>query len=188
MIEKIDSHANDQTAIDRDNRVISTAIQTATHISLNDEARKQKEALTLATIHEEQASFPIVGIGASAGGLAAFEAFFTGMPVDQDPDMAFVIVQHLAPDHKSILTDIIKRYTSMQVFEVADGMTVKVNCVYIIPPNRNMAFLNGALQLFEPTGPEDKICRLISFFAPLLRISTNKPFVSSFREPEVMAP
>jgi PAS domain S-box-containing protein len=54
---------------------------------------------------------PIVGIGASAGGLAAFEAFFSGMPPDADPGMAFVLVQHLAPDHKSIHTDLIRRYT-----------------------------------------------------------------------------
>ncbi len=66
--------------------------------------------------------FPIVGIGASAGGLAAFEAFFSGMPADADPGMAFVLVQHLAPDHKSILTGLIQRYTRMQVFEVTDGM------------------------------------------------------------------
>jgi two-component system, chemotaxis family, CheB/CheR fusion protein len=47
--------------------------------------------------------FPIVGIGASAGGLAALEAFFSGMPPDRDPGMAFVLVQHLAPDHESVL-------------------------------------------------------------------------------------
>jgi chemotaxis response regulator CheB len=58
------------------------------------------------------------------GGLAAFEAFFSGMPADTDPGMAFVLVQHLAPDHKSILTDLVKRYTRMQVFEVEDGMAV----------------------------------------------------------------
>ena len=87
------------------------------------------------------ADFPIVGIGASAGGLAAFAAFFSGMPVDTDPGMAFVLVQHLAPDHKSILTDMIRRYARMQVFEVEDGMVVKINCAYIIPPNRDMAFL-----------------------------------------------
>ncbi len=81
-------------------------------------------------------SFPIVGIGASAGGLAAFEAFFAGMPTDTDPGMAFVLVQHLAPDHKSILSELIRRYTRMKVFEVKDGMTVKPNCAYIIPPNR----------------------------------------------------
>ena len=95
-------------------------------------------------------TFPIVGIGASAGGLAAFSAFFAGLPSDQDPGMAFVLVQHLAPDHESILTELIQRNTRMRVFEVEDGMTVQINCAYIIPPNRDMAFLNGTLQLLEP--------------------------------------
>ncbi|MEI6269098.1 MAG: chemotaxis protein CheB [Methylococcaceae bacterium] len=96
-------------------------------------------------------NFPIVGIGASAGGLAAFEAFFSGMPTDIDPDMAFILVQHLAPDHKSLLTELIQHCTRMPVIEVEDGMTVKPNCVYIIPPNCDMAFINGTLQLLEPT-------------------------------------
>ena len=65
--------------------------------------------------------------------------------------MAFVFVQHLARDHKSILSELIRRYTRMQVFEVEDGMVVKPNCAYIIPPNRDMALVNGALQLLEPT-------------------------------------
>src|SRR5450756_1465014 len=95
------------------------------------------------------AGFPIVGIGASAGGLAAFEAFFSAMPADNDTGMAFVLVQHLAPDHKSILTELIRRYTRMQVFEVEDGMAVQPNCAYTIPPNRDMAFLNGTLHLLE---------------------------------------
>jgi two-component system CheB/CheR fusion protein len=99
------------------------------------------------------ASFPIVGIGASAGGLAAFEAFFSGMPSDTEPGMAFVLVQHLSPDHKSILSDLIQRYTRMQVFEVADGMVVQANCAYIIPPNRDMACLHGSLQLLQPAEP-----------------------------------
>jgi len=97
--------------------------------------------------------FPIVGIGASAGGLAAFEAFFSGMPNDVDPGMAFVLVQHLAPDHHSILTGLLQRYTRMKVFEVEDGMEVQINCAYIIPPNRDMAFFNGTLQLLEPAEP-----------------------------------
>jgi len=97
--------------------------------------------------------FPIVGIGASAGGLVAMEAFFTGMPGDVDPGMAFVLVQHLDPDHKSLLTELIQRRTRMKVFEVVDGMVVQINCAYIIPPNRDMAFLNGALQLLQPTAP-----------------------------------
>ena len=96
-------------------------------------------------------AFPIVGIGASAGGLAAFAAFFSGMPSTGDPGMAFVLVQHLAPDHDSLLTELIQRTTRMKVLEVQDGMVVQNNCVYIIPPNRDMAFLNGALHLLEPT-------------------------------------
>jgi two-component system CheB/CheR fusion protein len=111
--------------------------------------------------------FPVVGIGASAGGLAAFEAFFSAMPADTDPGMAFVLVQHLAPDHKSILSDLVKRYTRMQVFEVADGMTVQPNCAYIIPPNHDMAFLNGALHLLEPAAPRGLRLPIDFFFRSL---------------------
>lgn len=111
--------------------------------------------------------FPIVGIGASAGGLAAFEAFFSAMPVDTDPGMAFVLVQHLAPDHKSILTGLIQRYTRMQVFEVEDGVTVQPNCAYIIPPGRDMAFLNGSLQLLEPSAPRGQRLPIDFFFRSL---------------------
>src|SRR5664280_3465533 len=111
--------------------------------------------------------FPTVGIGASAGGLAAFEAFFAGMPADADPGMAFVLVQHLAPDHKSILTDLIRRYTRMQVFEVEDGMAVQPNFAYIIPPNRDMAFLHGTLQLLEPVAPRGLRLPIDFFFRSL---------------------
>ena len=111
--------------------------------------------------------FPVVGIGASAGGLAAFEAFFSGMPADVDPDMAFVLVQHLAPDHKSLLTELIRRYTRMQVFEVEDGMVVRPNCAYIIPPNRDMAFLAGSLQLLEPHAPRGLRLPIDFFFRSL---------------------
>ena len=111
--------------------------------------------------------FPIVGIGASAGGLAAFEAFFSGMPADVDPGMAFVLVQHLAPDHKSILTELIRRYTRMKVSEVEDGVVVQPNCAYIIPPNRDMAFLNGTLQLMEPSAPRGQRLPIDFFFRSL---------------------
>ncbi len=84
-------------------------------------------------------------------GLAAFEAFFSTMPADTDPGLAFVLVQHLARDHKSILSELIRRYTRMQVFEVEDGVVIQPNCAYIIPPNRDMAISGGALHLLEPT-------------------------------------
>ena len=64
---------------------------------------------------------------------AAFEAFFSGMPADAAPGMAFVLVQHLAPDHKSLLIDLIRRCTTLPLFEVEDGMEVQVNCACIIP-------------------------------------------------------
>jgi two-component system CheB/CheR fusion protein len=111
--------------------------------------------------------FPVVGIGASAGGLAAFEAFFSAMSPADKINMAFVLVQHLAPDHKSILSDLVKRYTRMQVFEVTEGMAVKPNCVYIIPPNCDMALLNGTLQLLEPSAPRGLRLPIDFFFRSL---------------------
>jgi two-component system CheB/CheR fusion protein len=111
--------------------------------------------------------FPIVGIGASAGGLSAFEAFFSGLPAKSDPGMAFVLVQHLAPDHKSILTDLIRRYTRLKVYEVEDGMVVRPNCAYIIPPGRDMACLGGALSLLEPTAPRGQRLPIDFFFRSL---------------------
>ncbi len=111
--------------------------------------------------------FPVVGIGASAGGLGAFEAFFSGMPTDRDPGMAFVVIQHLAPDHKSILAELIRRYTRMQVYEVEDGMEVKINCTYIIPPGRDMAFANGTLQLLDPASPRGQRLPIDFFFRTL---------------------
>jgi two-component system, chemotaxis family, CheB/CheR fusion protein len=99
--------------------------------------------------------------------LAAFEAFFSGMPTDTDSGMAFVLVQHLAPDHKSMLADLVKRYTRMQVFEVEDGMAVQPDCAYIIPPNRDMAFLDGTLQLLEPAAPRGLRLPIDFFFRSL---------------------
>jgi len=113
--------------------------------------------------------FPIVGIGASEGGLAAFEAFFSGMPTFTEPGMAFVLVQHLLPDHKSILTGIIRRCTPMQVSEVEDGMEVRINCAYIIPPGRDMTFQDGTLRLHEPSAPRSQRLPIDSFFRSLAR-------------------
>lgn len=112
----------------------------------------QPEVTDQAATPVEQPSeriFPVVGIGASAGGLEAFDKFFTHMP--PDADMAFVLVQHLDPTHESILVDLIRRYTRMEVFQVQDGLKIRPNCIYVIPPNRDMAILHGALHLMEPS-------------------------------------
>ena len=89
------------------------------------------------------------------------------MPPDKAPGMAFVLVQHLAPDHKSLLSDLIRRYTRMEVFEVKDSLLVLPNCVYIIPPNFDMAFLNGSLHLLEPVAARGHRLPVDYFFRSL---------------------
>ena len=96
-------------------------------------------------------SFPIVGIGASAGGLEALEQFLRHVPAGIG--MAFVIVQHLDPTHKGILPELLHRATGMKVFQVKDRTRVQPDCVYVIPPNRDMTILHGVLYLFEPVAP-----------------------------------
>ena len=81
--------------------------------------------------------------------------------------MAFVLVQHLAPDHKSILAELVKRYTRMPVYEVEDGMAIEPNCTYIIPPNCDMALLNGTLQLLKPAAPRGHRLPIDFFFRTL---------------------
>jgi two-component system CheB/CheR fusion protein len=90
-------------------------------------------------------SFPIVGVGASAGGLEAFTQLLRAVPVDTG--MAFVLVQHLAPSHGSALAEILSRATSMPVTEVADEPEIEPNRVYVIPPDRNMVIVSGHLRL-----------------------------------------
>lgn len=112
-------------------------------------------------------TLPIVGIGACASGVSAFEAFFSGMRPESDPGMAFVLVQHLLPDHSNILTDLVRRHTRMQVFEVEDGMEVRANCAYIIPPGREMALWRGTLQLAAPSVPRGQRHPIDFFFRSL---------------------
>lgn len=97
--------------------------------------------------------FPVVGIGASAGGLTAIEALFAGMPAETDIGMAFVIVQHLSPKYKSLLTELVGRYTRMQVSEVTPGTRIAPNRVYIIPPDRDLVIEGDRLQLQPPSSP-----------------------------------
>ena len=116
---------------------------------------------------EDPDVFPIVGIGASAGGLAAFQAFFSGIPADADPGMAFVLVQHLAPDHESILADLLRRSTRLEVFEVEDGTTLRPDCVYVIPPGHDMRLAGGRLRLSEPGVPARPHLPIDTFFRSL---------------------
>jgi two-component system, chemotaxis family, CheB/CheR fusion protein len=89
--------------------------------------------------------FPIVGIGASAGGLEAFTELLNGLSVDCG--LALVFIQHLAPTHESMLTELLARSTKLPVVEVRNGMPIEVNHVYVIPPNTVMVIKGGSLNL-----------------------------------------
>jgi two-component system CheB/CheR fusion protein len=92
--------------------------------------------------------FPIVGIGASAGGLEAIEQFLGSVP--ENSGMAYIVVQHLDPTHKGMLPEILQRVSRMQVTQVKDRMVIRPNCVYVIPPNKTMSMLKGVLHLHKP--------------------------------------
>ena len=92
--------------------------------------------------------FPIVCIGASAGGLEAIELFLENVPAGSG--MAFVIVQHLDPTHKCIMAELLQRGTAMKVMQVKDRTRVQPDCVHVIPPNKDLSILHGVLHLLDP--------------------------------------
>ena len=96
-------------------------------------------------------AFPIVGIGASAGGLEALEQFLKHVP--SESGMAFVIVQHMDPTHKGIMPELLQRATGMKVVQVKDRTKVRPDGVYVIPPNKDMSILHGVLHLLPPAAP-----------------------------------
>ena len=98
--------------------------------------------------HEPPCTVPVVGIGASAGGLEALELFLANVP--KASGLAFVIVQHLDPTHKDMMVELLQRCTTMAVVQVRDRTRIKPDCVYVIPPNKDMSILHGALHLLPP--------------------------------------
>jgi two-component system, chemotaxis family, CheB/CheR fusion protein len=104
-----------------------------------------------------QSPLSIVGIGASAGGLEAFSQLLRHLSIRpgrrgvKEPEMAYVLIQHLDPNHPSLLTEILARTTKMPVMEVTDGIEVQPNHVYVIPPNTQMIFAAGRLQISPRT-------------------------------------
>lgn len=110
-------------------------------------------------------NFFIVGIGASAGGLEALKLFLDYTTADSG--MAFIIVQHLDPTHKSLLSELLASHTKMKVAEVKDGVEVKPNCVYIIPPNKDLRIFNRKLELYKPNETRATRRTIDSFFHSL---------------------
>ena len=121
---------------------------------------RRKSAGTVAA-----ATFPIVGIGASAGGLEALEQFLGNVPANCG--MAFVIIQHLDPTRKGIMSQLLQRATKLRVTQVKDRTPVRPDCVYVIPPNKDMSILHGVLFLLAPTTPRGLRLPIDFFFRSL---------------------
>ncbi len=95
----------------------------------------------------ERGSFFVVGLGASAGGLEALEAFFDQVPLDSG--LAFVVVQHLSPDFKSLMGELLARHTKLAIHLVTEGMEIRPDSVYLIPPKKEMTISGGKLRLSD---------------------------------------
>ena len=106
--------------------------------------------------------FPIIGIGASAGGIDAFHSFFDNLPTDCG--MAFVMILHLPPHRKSLLTDILSRWTNLRVMEAIDGTRIEPNTVYVPPPHSIVLFSDGQLRVQFPETGSDRLFRPIDGF------------------------
>lgn len=123
-------------------------------VSKNPTARKDKRTRGIK-------SFPIVAIGASAGGIEAISKLLENL--SPDLGMSYVIIQHLAPDHESILPELLEKKTRMPVYQVKDGMEVTANNVFVIPPNTYMSIADGHLRL-SPRVKSDGVYHSIDFF------------------------
>ena len=134
------------------------------HTNINGNEQPSPDTKT-AQGHRKTPDFPIVGIGASAGGLEALELFMQNVP--QGCGIAFVIVQHLDPTHQGMLAELLQRVTRLTVSQAKDRVRIKPDCVYIIPPNKDMSILHGALHLFEPAEPRGLRLPIDFFFHSL---------------------
>jgi PAS domain S-box-containing protein len=113
----------------------------------------------------EKKVLTIVGIGCSAGGLEALEEFLTHVP--KSSGLAFVVIQHLDPNHKGMMPELLQRSTSMKVTQAGNRMKVKPNCVYVIPPSKDLSILNGSLFLLDPSAPRGLRLPIDFFFKTL---------------------
>lgn len=107
----------------------------------------EESAADDAPARHEEISFPVVGVGASAGGLQAFQQLLQHLPAD--PGVALIFVQHLSPQHASSLGEILSRETTLPVQEATSGTPLQVNHIYVIPPDRDLAVFRGSLQLMD---------------------------------------
>ena len=128
-------------------------------------SRKKQVEPKVRSAAKAEKNFPIVGLGASAGGLEALEGFFSHMP--SNSGMAFVVIQHLAPKHKSIMGSLLQKYTGMQIHQIVDGVKVQPNCIYLNPADKDVEIVNRSLLLMEPRGTHAARLPIDHFFCSL---------------------
>src|SRR5260370_27423919 len=116
---------------------------------------------------------PVVGIGASAGGLTALESLLPA--IKKDGGLAFVIVQHLDPGHQSVLADLLERLSLVPVSTIADNMPVDADHIYVIPPNSSLTILDGHLRLTPPVDERGQRAPIDGFFASLATPPCDAP-------------
>ena len=107
----------------------------------------------------------VVGIGASAGGLAAFKTFLANTPADSG--MAFILVQHLAPHHKTLLVELLRGNSAIPVLEATDGVAIRKNCIFVIPRDATLTIEDGILRVLTPAPPRELRRPIDTFFASL---------------------
>jgi two-component system CheB/CheR fusion protein len=127
--------------------------------------RKEKEQEEESRNEDTDIDFTIVGIGASAGGLESLEKFFKALPTDNG--MAFVIVQHLSPDYKSLMVELLSKHTNIPVHRIEDSVKVKPNNIYLIPPKKTLIIFHGKLLLTEMDSKKGLTLPINIFFRSL---------------------
>src|SRR5579859_1012987 len=131
-------------------------------------------------------SFPIVGIGASAGGLEAFKELLSY--VEEGTSLAYVFVQHLAPSHESLLPELLSHATKMPVRLVTDQMAVEPDQVYVIPPNVTMTLSHGIFRLAARTPSAQPHLCIDAFFSPWQSSGRARRLACCSQGPALMAP
>ena len=114
---------------------------------------------------DSSADIPVIGLGGSAGALTSFEVFFAAMPADSGA--AFVVIQHMLPNHESLLPELLAKHTRMLAVQATDGMKIEANCVYIIPPDHRLGLRDGVLYFTEPAKEPDARMPIDFFFRSL---------------------
>jgi len=135
---------------------------------------KRAAAKNVSALHSpvfKGSAFPVVGIGSSAGGLEALELFLRSVP--NHCGMAYVIVQHMDPTRKGMLVDLLARATPMKVYQAKDGMKVEPDCIYVIPPAKDLSIEQGVLHLLTPALPRGLRLPIDTFFRSLANDRRN---------------